>query len=90
MFTNRLFHLLFVAIIVVTGCAPQVAVTPKTTSRNEPITLRLAVADEQGRSSEPYVLEFIEQVKVFRMATSLLNPSGMPVRIQRRSSSKVS
>ena len=63
MFTNRLFHLLLLAIIVITGCAPQAAVTPKTTSQNEPITLRLAVADEQGRTSEPYVLEFIKQVK---------------------------
>ena len=43
---------------------PTSTVAPTTAAaQSEPITLRLAVADAQGRPSEPYVLEFIEQVK---------------------------
>lgn len=62
------FLLLF--ILLFTACAPQVAATPISTSapatlpvQDEPITLHIAVADQQGRPSEPYVLEFVEQVK---------------------------
>ncbi len=32
-------------------------------AQNEPVALRLAVSDKQGRPSEPYVLEFIQQVE---------------------------
>lgn len=70
MFTNRLFDLMIVVFLIVTACAPQVAATREPTSapvatqaQSEPITLRLAVADAQGRASEPYVLEFINQVE---------------------------
>src|SRR5215212_2568238 len=71
MFTHRLFTLLIViTLLVVTACAPQVAATAIPTSvpatlaiQDEPITLRLAVADAEGRPSEPYVLEFVDQVK---------------------------
>lgn len=57
MITNRLFYLIIVlALMVVTACRPQVAVTPESTSApaatmapEEPITLRLAVADAQDR-----------------------------------------
>ena len=68
---NRLFNLFAVAaLLLVTACAPQVAATPNASStpvatlaQDEPITLRLAVADFEGAPSEPNVLEFIEQVK---------------------------
>lgn len=74
MFSNRLFNLLIVVVLVVgmllTACAPQVEATPPPTTAppatsvpDKPVTLRLAVADAEGRPSEPYVLDFIEQVK---------------------------
>jgi TRAP-type C4-dicarboxylate transport system substrate-binding protein len=72
MFTNRSFYVFVVLIVlVITACAQQVTPTsaptgaPVTTeaSQDEPITLRLAVADAEDRPSDPYVREFIEQVK---------------------------
>ena len=70
MFTNRFFYLLSVVFLIVTACAPQVPATSEPTSapaatpaQIEPVTLRLAVADAEGRPSEPYVLAFIEQVE---------------------------
>src|SRR5690349_14631045 len=77
MFTNRLFNLfVLAALLLITACAPQVAATPNATSipvsasatailpiPDEPITLHLAVSDAQGRASEPYVLEFVDEVK---------------------------
>jgi TRAP-type transport system periplasmic protein len=63
MFIHRLFYLLTIGFLMVTACAPQVPATSEPTSiLDKPITLRLAVADAQGRGSKPYVLEFIEQV----------------------------
>lgn len=70
MFTNRLLYLLVVVFLIMTACAPQIEATPisitapaATQIQEKHITLRMAVSDEQGRPSEPYVLEFIEQVK---------------------------
>lgn len=71
MFTTRLFRLLMiVAITMVTACTPQIAATPNATSapvatsaQDEPVTLRLAVADAEGGRSDPYVHEFIDQVR---------------------------
>jgi TRAP-type C4-dicarboxylate transport system substrate-binding protein/uncharacterized protein with WD repeat len=37
-------------------------------------TLRFAVADQGGRPSEPYVLEFIEQVKILSNGNLLIEP----------------
>jgi len=39
------------------------------------VTLRLAVADKGGRPSEPYVLEFIEQVKTLSNGNIIIEPS---------------
>jgi TRAP-type C4-dicarboxylate transport system substrate-binding protein len=38
------------------------------------ITLRFAIADQGGRPSEPYVLEFIEQVKVLSKGSIIIEP----------------
>jgi TRAP-type transport system periplasmic protein len=43
--------------------SPTTADRTATLVQKVPITLRLAVADNVGRPSEPYVLEFVEQVK---------------------------
>ena len=76
MFINRLFYLLVVVFLIVTACAPQAAVSPPTASiPDEPITLRLAVADAEGRPSEPYVLEFIEQVKMLSDGNITIEPT---------------
>ncbi len=76
MIVHRKFYLLAVIVgLIVTACAPQVAATPNATSvavatsapateavPDKPITLHLAVSDAPGRASEPYVLEFVDQV----------------------------
>jgi hypothetical protein len=36
-----------------------------TFAQDDEITLRLAINDPQGRPSEPYVLEFINQVNLY-------------------------
>jgi TRAP-type C4-dicarboxylate transport system substrate-binding protein len=69
---NRLFYVLIVVFLMVTSCAPQVAATP---AEDQPITLRLAVADAEGRPSEPYVLEFIAQVKTLSNNNITIEPS---------------
>jgi TRAP-type C4-dicarboxylate transport system substrate-binding protein len=43
-------------------------------AQNDPVTLRLAVADQQGRPSEPYVLEFIERVRTLSNGTITIDP----------------
>lgn len=43
-------------------------------AQNEPVTLCLAVADEQGRPSEPYVLEFIQQVETLSGGNITIEP----------------
>ncbi len=43
-------------------------------AQNDPVTLRLAVADDQGRASEPYVLEFIEQVRTLSNGSLIIEP----------------
>jgi TRAP-type transport system periplasmic protein len=47
---------------------------PLAFAQNEPVTLRLAVADGQGRPSEPYVLEFIEQVETLSDGSITIEP----------------
>jgi TRAP-type transport system periplasmic protein len=81
MLPNRLFYLLIVALLVITACAPQIAAPPEpssappeTQAQSEPITLRLAVADGEGAPSEPYVLEFIEQVKTLSDSNITVEP----------------
>src|SRR5215212_4431913 len=71
MFTNRLFYLLMVVVFAVTACAPQVSATP---TQSEPITLRLAIADEEGRPSDRYVHEFIDQVKALSNGKISIEP----------------
>src|SRR5262245_51790159 len=76
MFTNRLFILSIIAIFVITSCAPQVAATPNAGSPvEEPITLHLAVADEEGRPSDPYIHEFIDQVKKLSNGNIAIEPT---------------
>lgn len=41
----------------------------------EPITLRLAVADAEGRPSYPYVLEFIEQARALSNGSIVIEPT---------------
>jgi TRAP-type transport system periplasmic protein len=75
MFTNRLFYLLIIGFLIVTACTPQVPATSEPTSApDQPITLRLAVADAQDRPSTPYVLEFIEQVKTLSDGNITIEP----------------
>jgi TRAP-type C4-dicarboxylate transport system substrate-binding protein len=66
MFTNRLFCVFMVVFLFVTACAPQ--------AQNQPITLRLAVTDPVGRPSDPYVREFIEQVKTLSSGSLSIEP----------------
>ena len=59
MFTNRSFHLLIgVALLFITACAPQAL------AQEKPVTLRLGIPDGDNVHYAPYVLEFIEQVKL--------------------------
>src|SRR5215211_3349636 len=81
MFINRLSHILLVTLLLLTACVPQALSTPNatsapmaTTAPDKPITLRLTVSDEQGRPSEPYVLEFIEQVKALSYGNITIVP----------------
>ena len=81
MFTNRSFYLFIVVFLIVTACAPRVAMTPEPTSapaatpaQIEPVTLRLAVADAEDRPSDPYVREFIEQVKTLSEGNITIEP----------------
>ena len=74
---RKLYLLVVIVGLIVTACAPapQAAATPNATAipvatavpmataaPDKPITLHLAVSDTQGRASEPYVLEFVDQV----------------------------
>lgn len=76
MFTTRSFYLLVVmAVLVVTACAPQATSEPVATPvPNQPVTLRLAVADPEGRPSDPYVREFMEQVNTLSNGTITIEP----------------
>jgi TRAP-type C4-dicarboxylate transport system substrate-binding protein len=77
---SRFFLLL--TILLLTACAPQVAATSipasapsATAAPDKPITLRMAVSDAEGRPSEPYVLEFIEQVKTLSDGNISIEPT---------------
>ena len=73
MSTNRLLLcLLVVVFLFVTACAPQAAATPQ--AQSEPVTLSLAVADQEGRPSDPYVREFIEQVTTLSNGSIVIKP----------------
>ncbi|HXQ39250.1 MAG TPA: hypothetical protein VN843_34945, partial [Anaerolineales bacterium] len=75
MFTNRIFNLLIiVAVLAVTACAPQIAMTP-TPVEEQAITLRFAIADQEGSPSEPYVLKFIEQVNTLSNGNITVEPT---------------
>ena len=67
--------LMLVTIIMLSACAPQVEMTPAATpAQGEPVTLRFAVADAEGRPSEPYVLEFVEQVNTLSNGNITIEP----------------
>jgi TRAP-type C4-dicarboxylate transport system substrate-binding protein len=75
MFKNRSFYLFIVmAVLVITACAPQVTATPAAQAQSEPVTLSLAVADQAGRPSDPYVREFIEQVNTLSNGSITIQP----------------
>ncbi len=76
MIVYRKFFLLAVILgLIATACAPQAIATSNLTATpaaasapataaapDKPITLHFAVSDAQGRASEPYVQEFVNQV----------------------------
>jgi TRAP-type C4-dicarboxylate transport system substrate-binding protein len=84
----QLIGVALVLVISLTACAPRVASTPISptaasiptttmpTAGDAPraITLRLAVADQGGRPSDPYVLEFMEQVKTLSNGNLTIEP----------------
>jgi TRAP-type C4-dicarboxylate transport system substrate-binding protein len=75
MFTYRSFYLfLIIAVFVVTACTPQVTATPAEQASSGPVTLRLAVADPEGRPSDPYVREFIQQVNTLSSGSITIEP----------------
>lgn len=63
---NKIAFLLFVLYLGIS--------LPLAFAQDESVTLRLAVADEQGRPSEPYVLEFINQVKTLSDGNIIIEP----------------
>lgn len=73
--TKSLMYLLIVTtVFVVTACAPKVAVPAAKQATSEPVTLRLAIADAEDRPSDPYVREFIEQVKTLSEGKIIIEP----------------
>jgi TRAP-type C4-dicarboxylate transport system substrate-binding protein len=64
-------RLILTFILLFTACAPQVtaatsiptSVPTLTSVQDEPIQLFFAIADAKGTASEPYALEFVDQVK---------------------------
>src|ERR1043166_2965702 len=74
---NKVLLLSFVIVnLFITACIPQIPVTSNTTtvSQDNPITLRLAVADAQENPSGPYALEFIQQVKTLSDGNITIEP----------------
>lgn len=71
MFSQKFIFVALMSIILFTACTPQVAATQPPI---QPITLRLAVADAEGRPSDPYVREFIEQVKALSNGSIIVEP----------------
>jgi len=67
MTAKRFFPLLILVLsLVVTACTPQ--------SEGKTLTLRLAISDEQGYPSEPYALEFIDQVNILSNGEITIKP----------------
>ncbi len=60
-----------VSLMLVLGLALSLTIS---FAQNEPVTLHLAVADEQGRPSEPHVLEFIEKVEALSDGNIIIEP----------------
>jgi TRAP-type C4-dicarboxylate transport system substrate-binding protein len=72
---NKILVLGMVLFLAVTACAPQVAATPAAPSiPDQPVTLRFAIADAEGRASDPYVHEFIDQVKTLSNGNIIIEP----------------
>jgi TRAP-type C4-dicarboxylate transport system substrate-binding protein len=69
MFTKKIFIILLIAVLSLTACSPKT-----TLARDEPVTLRMAIADEAGRPSEDYVNEFIAQVKTISNGNITIEP----------------
>src|SRR3954471_11006892 len=65
---------LALALTLIAGCMP-VQPPAANSAGNEAITLRLAVSDGGGRPSEPYVLEFIDQVKTLSKGNITIEPT---------------
>ncbi|HSL30087.1 MAG TPA: hypothetical protein VK900_12875, partial [Anaerolineales bacterium] len=64
MSTKKYVCIILIVIGLLAACAPQVPATSEPTlASDEPISLRMVIADAEGRPSDPYVREFIEQVK---------------------------
>ena len=89
MIVGRKLYLLAVIVgLIVTACAPQAIATPNPTAApvattaapateavsDKPIPLHLAVSDAQGRASEPYVHEFVDQVNALSKGNITIVP----------------
>jgi TRAP-type C4-dicarboxylate transport system substrate-binding protein len=88
-FLNLLMAIVFAGGILLAGCAPQPQSLPNTGTgqtavptisqgtppHSKPVTLRMAVADAQGNPSEPYVNEFIDQVKTRSGGAIIIEPT---------------
>lgn len=66
------------AMVLLAGCAPvqRPAAAQATT---EPVTLRFAVPEPQGRTLTPYVLEFVDQVNKLSNGSMTVEPAWDPM-----------
>jgi TRAP-type C4-dicarboxylate transport system substrate-binding protein len=70
---NKILALGMVLFLTVTACTPQIAAAPSIP--DQPVTLRFAIADAEGRASDPYVHEFIDQVKILSKGNIIIEPT---------------
>jgi TRAP-type C4-dicarboxylate transport system substrate-binding protein len=68
MFTNK-----FLIVLVITGIL-LAAYTPATGPIEQPLTLRFAISDEEGRPTDPLVREFMEKVKTLTNGDIAVEP----------------
>jgi TRAP-type C4-dicarboxylate transport system substrate-binding protein len=88
MIVHRKFYLLAAILgLIVTACAPQAIAAPNPTGApvataapataavpDKPITLHFAISDAQGRASEPFAQEFMDQVKTLSKGNMTVVP----------------
>ncbi len=75
MFTKKLLIILLIAVISITACASEAPSAPVATpAQNKHITLRLGLPDGDDVLYAPYVLEFVEQVKILSNENIAIKP----------------